>query len=205
MLTLTQMAAGIFAVALLLKAMSVDVGTWQWLNISGLVTLVAGLGLATLHLGRPTKAYRAMANLKTSWLSREILACNLFASAASSVVAWSLISMFGKEPWLIDLIGDRSLLLAISAAITGALVVFSSARLYIVTGRPLWTSARTNALFFLTAAVLGLSAGLLLISVVGQSPQAATVTVALLLMIATAIKLAVEAKLLRQHLSLIHI
>ena len=199
MLTLTQMAAGIFAVALLLKAMSVDVGTWQWLNISGLVTLVAGLGLATLHLGRPTKAYRAMANLKTSWLSREILACNLFASAASSVVAWSLISMFGKEPWLIDLIGDRSLLLAISAAITGALVVFSSARLYIVTGRPLWTSARTNGLFFLTAAVLGLSAGLLLISVLGQAPQAATNTVVVLLMIATVIKLAIEAKLLLQH------
>lgn len=199
MLTLTQMAAGIFAVALLLKTMSVDTGTWRWLNISGLITLVAGLGLATLHLGRPLKAYRAMANLKTSWLSREILACNLFAGAASWLAVWSLVSIFGKESWLVDQIGDRRVLLSISAAVTGALVVFSSARLYIVTGRPLWTSARTNGLFFLTAAVLGLSASLLLISVLGQAPHAATITVVVLLMIVTAIKLALETNLLRQH------
>ena len=194
MLTLTQMAAGIFAVALLLKAISVDVGTWRWLNISGLLALVAGLGLATLHLGRPTKAYRAMANLKSSWLSREILACNIFAGASTGVVAWSLLGS-----WLTERFGDQSILLAVSAAITGALVVFCSARLYIVTGRPLWTAARTYGLFFLTAATLGLSAGQLMIAIFDSSSSGIAAMVSIGLIIATVCKLAIESKLLRHR------
>ena len=191
MLTLTQMAAGIFGVALLMKLASTDDGVLQWLNISGLLTLVAGIGLATLHLGRPSKAYRAMANLKTSWLSREILACNLFAGASSAVVAWSLLGST-----LVERFGDQSTLLAIGAAITGALVVFCSARLYIVTGRPLWTGARTNGLFFMTAVVLGLSAGQLMIAIFGLSSQSIAMMVSIGLIVATVGKLAIEAKLL---------
>ena len=191
MLTLTQMAAGIFAVAMLLKFASADGGVLRWLNISGLLTLVAGIGLATLHLGRPSKAYRAMANLKSSWLSREILACNLFAGASSAVVAWSLLGS-----WLTEQFGDQSLLLAVAAAITGALVVFCSARLYIVTGRPLWTGTRTNGLFFLTAAVLGLAASQLMIAFFGLSSQSVAIAVSVGLILATIGKLAFESKLL---------
>ncbi len=192
MLTLTQMAAGIFAVAMLLKLGSIDTGLWAWLNVAGLVALVAGIGLATLHLGRPLKAYRAMANLKSSWLSREILACNLFAGAAVSVVAWGLID----NDWLVNRLGDQSLLLSIAGAISGALVVFCSARLYIVTGRPLWTVTRTNGLFFLTATVLGLSSSALLVSLFPEtSPTAATLLVVGLIL-ATTIKLVLEGTLL---------
>ena len=194
MLTLTQMAAGIFAVAMLLKFAGADVGTLKWLNFSGLLTLIAGIGLATLHLGRPTKAYRAMANLKSSWLSRDILACNLFAGASSAAVAWCLLG-----DTLTERSGDHSALLAIAAAITGALVVFCSARLYIVTGRPLWTAARTYGLFFLTAATLGLSAGQLMIAIFDSSSSGIAAMVSIGLIIATVCKLAIESKLLRHR------
>lgn len=200
MLTLTQMAAGIFAVALLLKLSSIEANLWTWINVAGLLTLVGGIGLATLHLGRPSKAYRAMANLKSSWLSREILACNLFASSAASLVGWSLFSMFsGEENWLITQFGDQSILLAISAAATGLLVVFCSARLYIVTGRPLWSSARTNSLFFLTAAVLGLSASLLTIWAFHEQSKFIVTLMTLGLMAVTAFKLTLEFELLRHR------
>lgn len=36
------------------------------------------LGIATLHLGRPARAWRAILNARTSWLSREILFTNGF-------------------------------------------------------------------------------------------------------------------------------
>jgi hypothetical protein len=36
------------------------------------------LGLSALHLGRPLRAWRALLNLRTSWLSRELLAVTAF-------------------------------------------------------------------------------------------------------------------------------
>jgi len=39
---------------------------------------VVGILLSTIHLGKPFRAYRSVANIKTSWLSREILFCSLF-------------------------------------------------------------------------------------------------------------------------------
>jgi len=43
----------------------------------GLIGLV-GMGLSTLHLGKKFRAYRAILNWKSSWLSREVLFFSLF-------------------------------------------------------------------------------------------------------------------------------
>jgi anaerobic dimethyl sulfoxide reductase subunit C (anchor subunit) len=45
--------------------------------------LLLGMGASTLHLGTPNTAYRAVANLGSSWLSREILCGTLFAVAGA--------------------------------------------------------------------------------------------------------------------------
>ncbi len=50
------------------------------------VAYVAGagltMGLATLHLGRKTRAYRAILNLRRSWLSREVVSLSTFFALA---------------------------------------------------------------------------------------------------------------------------
>jgi Fe-S-cluster-containing dehydrogenase component len=46
---------------------------WSFLLLGGLV-----LALSTAHLGRPERAWRALAHLRTSWLSREVAAVSLF-------------------------------------------------------------------------------------------------------------------------------
>jgi Fe-S-cluster-containing dehydrogenase component/DMSO reductase anchor subunit len=160
MLTLTQMAFGIFSVSFLMESM-VSVANLSRLtvaNLAGFFILVVGLNVAILHLGRPLKAYRAMAGIRTSWLSREIAGFNLFAMAASGALAWGL---FG---FLTDWFGDFQILLAGATVVAGAMAVTCSAMLYVVTGRPLWSGFRTHALFFLTAAVLGSASVLFLLN-----------------------------------------
>lgn len=44
---------------------------------------LACLALAGLHLGRPFRAWRALHNLGSSWLSREVLCANLFLGAVA--------------------------------------------------------------------------------------------------------------------------
>lgn len=46
---------------------------WAFLGLGGLV-----LALSAAHLGRPDRAWRALRNLRTSWLSREVAAVSLF-------------------------------------------------------------------------------------------------------------------------------
>ncbi|MCD4729164.1 MAG: 4Fe-4S binding protein [Bacteroidales bacterium] len=43
-----------------------------------LVSGILGMGLSAFHLGKKLKAWRSVLNLKTSWLSREILSYGLF-------------------------------------------------------------------------------------------------------------------------------
>ena len=51
----------------------------------GLGALV--MALSTMHLGKPLRAWRAILNVKSSWLSREILFTNLFLLLGIPVVA----------------------------------------------------------------------------------------------------------------------
>lgn len=195
MLTLTQMALGIFATALLIRwAGTLDARGLAVLNIVGFVTLVAGLGVATLHLGRPDKAYRAMSGFRTSWLSREIIGFNGFAAAASGLVSLSVFSFW--PTWLTDQVG----MLAIAAVLAGVLAVECSVMLYVVTGRPLWSAIRTHALFFLTAVVLGLAASILVLATSGGAGGGTLRWLSAGLLLATAVKLFSELQLLK-HLN----
>lgn len=42
-------------------------------GVGGAAALVAAMGLSSTHLGRPARAWRAIRNLRRSWLSREIV------------------------------------------------------------------------------------------------------------------------------------
>jgi DMSO reductase iron-sulfur subunit len=102
-----------------------------------LAAALAGAGLvgALAHLGRPIAAWKAMRNLRRSWLSREVALLSLYAALAAVTV---LVPA-----------------LAPVAAAAGAAGVFASARLYVVPGRPAWDTPLTVVRFFATALALG--------------------------------------------------
>jgi sulfite dehydrogenase (quinone) subunit SoeC len=74
-----------------------------------LVLLLCGVGLvaATFHLGHPLRAWRAMSQWRTSWLSREVIVLPVFMAV---VFAWGLAQWFG-QPALV--LGAAAALLAV--------------------------------------------------------------------------------------------
>lgn len=55
---------------------------WAFLAAGG-----ASMALSALHLGRPERAWRAMLNLRSSWLSREIALASLFLALCAATFA----------------------------------------------------------------------------------------------------------------------
>lgn len=145
MLVLTQLSVGAFVV---------DVAARPWLpaDVEPLHAAVAvGVGLAALgasilHLGRPLYAFRAFLGLRTSWMSREIVAFGLFAPLAIAHAASSWLGL----PRVHDALGPV-------VAAVGALGIACSALIYHATRRRWWTVSITAPKFFLTAALLGLA------------------------------------------------
>jgi DMSO reductase anchor subunit len=102
-----------------------------------LAATLAGLGLvgATFHLGRPVVAYKALRNLRRSWLSREVALLSAFAALAVVAVVMPVLAPL--------------------AALAGAAGLYASARLYVVPGRPAWNSPLTIVRFAATGLALG--------------------------------------------------
>jgi DMSO reductase iron-sulfur subunit len=90
---------------------------------------------AIFHLGRPAMAWKALRNLRRSWLSREVLLLSLYAGLAAAAVPIAAL-------W-------------IPAAIAGFAGVYASGRLYVVPGRPAWNSPITILRFGATALATG--------------------------------------------------
>ncbi len=109
-------------------------------------------GLASLsHLGAKRNAWRALAHLRKSWLSREILYLGLFS--AGWLVSISTLSM-----------GALSFA-RIFTCILGAVLIYGMAQVYHLQSMPAWNHWRTTAGFFLTTALLGLVLMLVILSV----------------------------------------
>jgi DMSO reductase iron-sulfur subunit len=121
---LTQIALGVSLTA---------AGTWSRVVAAGLAgsALVASLA----HLGRPGHAWKALRNLRRSWLSREVLLLGLYAALAALAV---LVPPAAPV-----------------AAAAGVAGVFASGRLYVVPGRPSWHTPLTIVTFYLTALATG--------------------------------------------------
>jgi len=127
-----QMAAGMAVFSLFGGPLSI-------LTLAIIGGLIGIGGLASiLHLGTPLNAWRALNHLKQSWLSRELLMCGLFG--ASWLVALALPGM-GKLP----------------LALTGLGLVYSMGQVYRIKAVPAWNTWQTEAAFWLSAGVLGLT------------------------------------------------
>jgi DMSO reductase anchor subunit len=142
MTVLTQMSVGAFVTIWLLQLL----GASTRLGLVAAVSLsVGGLALsaATLHLGRPVYAYRALRMWRRSWLSREVL---LFAAFSIVAAAYAVLLWFGVtgSAW----IGA----LTVGCGFAG---VLASASIYRVPARPAWNTPYTLLQFSLTAGILG--------------------------------------------------
>jgi DMSO reductase anchor subunit len=102
--------------------------------------------VSTLHLGRPAAAWKALRNLRRSWLSREVA---LFGAFSMATFAYTAARLAGRH-WsgLAPSLGCLALVLGIAG-------VYASGRLYLVPARPVWNSPRTVVAFFATAVSTG--------------------------------------------------
>jgi anaerobic dimethyl sulfoxide reductase subunit C len=108
---------------------------------------VLGLLASLLHLGQPIQAWLALANVRGSWLSREVALAVVFVAALGAFA----LAQAGDR-------GGSSLRAAATAiaVLAGLALVFAMARLYMVAGQPAWDRLTTPATFFASTMLLGL-------------------------------------------------
>lgn len=104
-----------------------------------------GMAASVFHLGQPLKAWRFFLGLRTSWLSREILAFSVFAPIPILLVVLPFLPDFPFK-------NHFSLLTSQSALPAGLLAVFTSVMIYHDTHRAMWRFPRTALRFFGTTA-----------------------------------------------------
>lgn len=161
MLVLTQLSVGALcveglaggflppSVALLLRPLHTAVAV-----ALGLLAMASSI----FHLGRPLYAFRAILGLRTSWMSREILAFGLFAPLAVVYAALSSGSrLMGLIPLAPNVIQGLHTVVGGMVTATGLAGVTCSVLLYHVTRRPWWSASRVGFKFAMTTVVLGLA------------------------------------------------
>ena len=141
MTVLTQLSVGALTSIELMRAFGAQ--SHRMAALIALVVAMLALAASTLHLGRPVHAIRALKMWRRSWLSREVLVFSLYALATTVYSAALWLGMQGTVP------------LGALAVVLGIFGVATSARLYLVPGRPAWNSGLTIAEFANTTALLG--------------------------------------------------
>ena len=145
----------------------------QWVFPVLVGCLGVGMGLSTAHLGKPWRCYRALNNLRYSWLSREILAVGctfaglLLFTGLFSGPAWLPPNLLVVPPTVLIPLGW-------AVGMTGALAIFCMAKIYMVPARPYWNHPHTMVAFFTSAMNLGpltVAASLLLVSALAGAPM----------------------------------
>jgi formate dehydrogenase iron-sulfur subunit len=164
MLVLTQLSVGAFCLDRVVGSLVSGAAADLLRPVHSLMALSLGLlalGASVFHLGRPQYAWRAVLGLRTSWMSREILAFGGFANAAMAyaAVVWrEPICALLQCPELPEGLA-RSLErgLGVTTALLGVVSVFCSVMIYHVTLRRFWSFSRTGFKFLMTALVLGVA------------------------------------------------
>jgi anaerobic dimethyl sulfoxide reductase subunit C (anchor subunit) len=110
---------------------------------AGLLALLASL----FHLGHPFQAWLALANVRTSWLSREVVL------AASFVACTGLYTLLARTGTASPTLRAACCLLA---AALGVVAISAMSRLYMVPAQPAWNRALTPATFAAATLLLGI-------------------------------------------------
>lgn len=184
---------GQFSAGLLLTTLLLQYGTQSRSDIhnKALYTatgaMVVALLISFLHLSSPLASVYALSNLKSSWLSREILMVSLFAGL---LLLSSFLQM--RSPQMHRLQSA----LQWTAAIAGLMMIWSMGRIYMLPTVPAWNTPATMLAFYGSAALTGPAFMALLLHTYTHktNPLAAKQNMLLLLMVlATGLLLKISA------------
>ncbi len=196
MLVLTQAGiGGLFGAALLATGSPGD-GRAPWLAAVSFALLNGGLLTSVFHLGQPKKAWRVWLGWRTSWLSREAIALNAFAGAATVALGVLWADQLGRVP---SLPASTVTLLRRAAAapapfwglpllLLGLVAVFAQVMVYADTHRRFWRLGSTAPRFYGSMLVLGAALAL------AVSPSSA---LAAALLLFTLVKLGCEVSVFK--------
>ena len=148
---LSQSAAGIFILREVMLYSSYNYMIDKHLRIitlliAGLIVLIAII-TASFHLGKPLQAVHTLRNLKSSWLSREILFILIF----SGIILLYLFTEFFTES------SSIKISLSISGIIAALGLIVCMSGIYMLKTIPVWNTFLTPSSFFLTSALTGIS------------------------------------------------
>jgi len=147
---LTQAAVGACWAALALQLAAERAGVPEHgagtILLLAFLAALAGLAASFLHLGRPSNAWRALQNLRTSWLSREILFAAAFTAALGASALLPLLDV--ASPF------SRGFAEGL-ATVFGLALLYAMTMAYRLRTVPAWDRATTNAAFLSTTLGLG--------------------------------------------------
>ncbi len=166
MLVATEVSVGIVlaerlaAVLMMFAGQTIPADATRSAATAALLIGGLGLGLAPLHLGQPLRAWRVFLGLRTSWLSREAVLLGKYIGVLAIATALLWKSTFAPHlpTELVDAMPSATVDIALTlAGLIGLAGLYSSAMIYIATGRRLWRAERTWPRFFGSAAVGGVA------------------------------------------------
>ncbi|WP_407313201.1 dimethyl sulfoxide reductase anchor subunit family protein [Desulfosporosinus sp. SB140] len=194
---LTQMAVGTYIVLVILRSLlskKIDPQTAVKLTNFGLLAvgpiMAISLLISLFHLGSPAIAFYSIANLGSSWLSREIFFSGVF------FFLWIITYYFNSK-------NKSGNALNWITAIIGLLAIFSMSSIYSSSIMPAWMAADTFISFFGTTFVLGMiaSAATIGFSAKGEKLQEATVSLLQRISLLTLAVIVLQLIFLPQYLS----
>ena len=117
-------------------------------------TIGVALIISFLHLSAPLSSVFALTNLKSSWLSREIL---MVSAYAASIFGTTMYWLFYKK--------KKNLIipLLVISSVLGLIMVLTMAKLYMIETIPVWNTPGTLVAFYINTFLLGSSFALLLL------------------------------------------
>lgn len=121
------------------------------------IWVLMGLGFmaSTMHLGSPLRAFNALNQVGSSWLSNEIFTGSLFFA-------------LGGGYWLLEILdkGAQSLrkVLLLAAMTVGIVFMYSMIKVYLIDTVPTWNTVYTPLAFVLTTIISGLIFGHLILA-----------------------------------------
>jgi len=143
LLTFSQLAVAASIAAVFVKSPG-------WLLLAAVIAGAFALGVGTLHLGKPLKAWRSFLGWRKSWFSREVIVFGAYVPLAGMAAATNWINQLA--PFAIFLIP--------AAAFTGLLGVLCSVMIYVDTRREFWSAGQSFTKFFGTVLLLGAASAL---------------------------------------------